>query len=79
LEKESFDLKSELKAIGMTQKDFAKTTGFSPSTISVWNTKKNISKVGENFLNVLKELQNKNRLLEQLKDDCLKIKVIESK
>lgn len=36
MEKESFDLKAELKSIGMTQKDFAKHIDKSVYTITRW-------------------------------------------
>jgi transcriptional regulator with XRE-family HTH domain len=74
LEKEeNFDLKAELKSIGMTQKDFAELSGFSTSTISIWNRKSNISKVGKNFIYILKELKEKKRELELLKNDYIKL------
>mgnify|MGYP000909240767 CR=1 FL=1 len=38
MEEKSFDLKSELKAIGMTQKDFAKHLEKSTNTINRWAT-----------------------------------------
>jgi transcriptional regulator with XRE-family HTH domain len=63
--KKDFDLKAELKSLGMTQKDFAEKTGFSVSTVSVWNSQKKISKVGRNFLNTLSELRNKTIQLEE--------------
>jgi DNA-binding transcriptional regulator YiaG len=36
LEKDSFDLKAELKSIGMTQKDFAEHIKRTTSTINRW-------------------------------------------
>ncbi|EJF06137.1 Helix-turn-helix protein [Thiovulum sp. ES] len=78
MEKDSFDLKAELKSIGMTQKDFAELSGFSTSTISTWNSKNKISKVGVNFLLILKELKEKNRELENLKNDYIKLLNIKS-
>jgi plasmid maintenance system antidote protein VapI len=36
LEKDSFDLKAELKSIGMTQKDFAEHIDKNVNTISRW-------------------------------------------
>ena len=68
------NLKAKLKSIGMTQKDFSEKTGFSTSTISIWNTTNNMSKVGRSFLDTLIELQEKDRILERLKKDCLNIK-----
>ncbi len=36
--KKEFDLKAELKALGMTQKDFAKYTEINHNTVSRWIT-----------------------------------------
>ena len=74
MDNKEFDLKSELKSIGMNQRDFSKISGFSTSTISIWNTTNNMSKVGRSFLDTLIDLQEKDRILERLKNDCLNIK-----
>jgi DNA-binding transcriptional regulator YiaG len=60
LEKEeNFDLKAELKSIGMTQKDFAEQIGVSRVTVSDWSRgKTRIPKVAINFIYKIIELNN---------------------
>jgi len=73
LENKEFDLKAELKALGMTQKDFAEKTGFNVSTISIWNSKRKMSIAGKKFLETLIELHQTKLIVEKLKNKCLDI------
>jgi transcriptional regulator with XRE-family HTH domain len=58
LNEKSFDLKAELKSIGMTQKDFAEEIGVSRVTVSDWNRgKTRVPKIAINFINKILELQ----------------------
>jgi transcriptional regulator with XRE-family HTH domain len=67
---EIFDLKAELKSIGMTQKEFAEKIGVSRVTVSDWSRgKTKVSNIAISFLDVFKELQEcKNINLKLLKN-----------
>ena len=71
-ENSKFDLKTELKNLGMTQKDFAELIGVSRVTVSDWNRgKTKIPNIAVNFVslfNELKDCQNINlKLLKIIK------------
>jgi transcriptional regulator with XRE-family HTH domain len=64
LEKEeNFDLKAELKSIGMTQKDFAKFTDFHINSIGKWARKELPT---PKWVTLLINCQKKNKAFEEL-------------
>jgi len=71
--KNEFDLKAELKALGMTQKDFAEKIGMTEKTVSGWINQKvkipnnltrliELLKIESSYYLILKALDNTNNL-----------------